>query len=216
VLGRNVTARVANLREVKWESLALNFVMVFSPNTLRAAPHNVLATVTLPKATTLQDEAAFARDIGKQFPATTAIRVKDAINQFNTVFTRIMTAVRAAGSITLAAGALVLAGALATSQRKRIKQAVILKALGATRRRILTSHLVEYGLLAAFTALVAVILGSFAAWLTVRSVMDVTFVLSPWAIAQALGLALLMVGLFGGLGTWRVLSARPVPYLRSE
>jgi putative ABC transport system permease protein len=216
VLGRNVTAKVANLRDVKWESLALNFVMVFSPNVLRSAPHNVLATVTLPKSATLAEEAAVARDIGKSYPATTAIRVKDAINQFNTVFTRVMTAVRAAGSITLAAGALVLAGALATSQRKRIKQAVILKALGATRRRILTSHLIEYGLLASFTALIAVALGSLAAWVITRRVMDMAFVLAPSAILQALGVALLLVGLFGGLGTWRVLGARPVPYLRSE
>ncbi len=45
VLGRNVEATISNLREVKWESLALNFVMVFSPNTLEAAPHNLLATI---------------------------------------------------------------------------------------------------------------------------------------------------------------------------
>ncbi len=216
VLGRNVTARLANLREVKWESLAINFVMVFSPNTLQSAPHNVLATVTLPKDAPLAQEAAVARDIGKAFPAASAIRVKDALNQFNAIFGRIMTAIRAAGSITLAAGALVLAGALATAQRKRIKQAVILKALGATRRRILTSHLVEYGLLAGFTALVAVLVGGIAAYITVKSVMDLEFVFSLWAVAQALGLALLMVGLFGGYGTWRVLQARPVPYLRSE
>jgi putative ABC transport system permease protein len=216
VLGRNVTARVANLRDVKWESLALNFVMVFSPNTLQGAPHNVLATVTLPKDAPLAAEAAVAREIGKAFPATSAIRVKDAINQFNAVFGRIMTAVRAAGSITLAAGALVLAGALATAQRRRIKQAVILKALGATRRRILTAHAVEYALLAAFTALIAVVIGSLCAYITVKRVMDLSFVLSPWAIAQALGLALLMVGLFGGFGTWRVLGARPVPHLRAD
>ena len=97
-----------------------------------------------------------------------------------------------------------------------IKQAVILKALGATRRRILTSHLVEYGLLAAFTALVAVMVGSLAAFVTVKRVMDLDFVLAPMAIVQALGLSLLLVGLFGGYGTWRVLKARPVPYLRSE
>ncbi len=216
VLGRNVTARVSNLREVKWESLAINFVMVFSPNTLRAAPHNVLATVTLPKDAPLSQEAAIARDIGKAYPGASAIRVKDAINQFNAIFGRVMTAIRAAGSITLAAGALVLAGALATAQRKRIKQAVILKALGATRRKILTSHLVEYGLLAGFTALVAVLVGSIAAWITVRRVMDLEFVFSASAVMQALGLALLLVGLFGGYGTWRVLQARPVPYLRSE
>src|SRR5262249_33119028 len=65
VLGRNVTARIANLREVKWESLSLNFVMVFSPNTLAGAPHNLLATVTLPKSTPLAGEAKLAQEIGR-------------------------------------------------------------------------------------------------------------------------------------------------------
>jgi putative ABC transport system permease protein len=216
VLGRNVTARVANLREVKWESLALNFVMVFSPNTLRGAPHNLLATVTLPKTASLVDEAAVAREIGKAFPSTTAIRVKDAINQFNTIFTRVMTAVRGAGSITILAGTLVLAGALATAQRRRIKQAVILKALGATRARILGAHAVEYGLLASVTAAIAVLLGAIAAYATVKFVMDLEFVFSPMAVLQALGIALALVGVFGGYGTWRVMQARPVPYLRSD
>ena len=68
VLGRNVTARIANLREVNWESLAINFVMVFSPNTLKSAPHNLLATVTLPKDTSLQEEAGVARAIGRRSP----------------------------------------------------------------------------------------------------------------------------------------------------
>jgi putative ABC transport system permease protein len=216
VLGRNVTARIANLREVKWESLAINFVMVFSPNVLRSAPHNLLATIELPKDATLSTEAAVGRAIGKAHPATTAIRVKDAINSFNQVFERIMTAVRAAGSVTLLAGALVLAGALATAQRRRIQQAVILKVLGATRRRILTSHLLEYAILAGVTALVAVILGGLAAWVALTSVIDVPFVLSPSAIGQALGLSLALVVVFGGMGTWAVLRAPAVPYLKSE
>lgn len=216
VLGRNVTAKVANLREVKWESLAINFVMVFSPNTLRAAPHNVLATLTLPKDAPLSADAALARDIGREFPSASAIRVKDAINQFNAVFSRVMTAVRAAGSITLLAGALVLAGALATAQRRRVKQAVILKVLGATRRRILTAHLVEYGLLALVTALISVLIGGIAAYATLKRVMDLEFVFSFPAIAQAIGVAVILVGIFGGYGTWRVLQARPVPHLRSE
>lgn len=216
VLGRNVTAKLENTREVKWESLAINFVMVFSPNTLRAAPHNVLATLTLPKDAPLAADAALAREIGREFPSASAIRVKDAINQFNAVFSRVMTAVRAAGSITLVAGALVLAGALATAQRRRVKQAVILKVLGATRRRILTAHMVEYGLLALVTALIAILIGSAAAFATLKRVMDLDFVLSLPAIAQAIGFAVILVGIFGGYGTWRVLQARPVPHLRSE
>ena len=216
VLGRNVTARIANLREVKWESLAINFVMVFSPNVLRSAPHNLLATIELGKDAPLAVEAAVGRAIGKAHPATTAIRVKDAINSFNTVFERIMAAVRVAGSVTLLAGALVLAGALATAQRRRIQQAVVLKVLGATRRRILTSHVLEYAMLAAVTVVLAVLLGGLAAWVALSTVIDVPFLLSAAAVLQALGVSLSLVFLFGGLGTWAVLRAPPVPYLKTE
>ena len=216
VLGRNVTARIANLRDVKWESLSLNFVMVFSPNTLAGAPHNLLATITLPKEAGLAAEAKLAREIGRVFPATTAVRVKDAIEAFNVIFQRVMTAVRAAGSVTLLAGALVLAGALATAQRRRIKQAVILKTLGATRRRILTSHLLEYLILAVLTSVVALLIGTLAAWITVSGIMDFDFTFSGRTAVEALLLATVLVAIFGGYGTWRVLKVRPVPYLRSE
>ena len=216
VLGRNVTARIANLREVKWESLALNFVLVFSPNTLVGAPHNLLATISLPKDTPLATEAKLAQQIGRAFPASTAIRVKDAIDAFSAVFNRVMLAVRAAGSVTLIAGALVLAGALATAQRRRIQQAVILKVLGATSRRILLSHLAEYAALAILTSFIALLIGSLAAWITVSRVMDVDFTFSIRAAAEALLAATALVAVFGGFGTWRVLKARPVPYLRSE
>jgi putative ABC transport system permease protein len=216
VLGRNVTARVANLREVKWESLSLNFVMVFSPNTLAGAPHHLLSTIALPKDVSLADEAKLARDLGRAFPSTTAIRVKDAIAAFNVIFQRIMVAVRAAGSVTLIAGALVLAGALATAQRRRIKQAVILKTLGATRRRILASHLLEYAILALATSAIALIAGTVSAWIATARVMEFHFSFSWRTAAEAMLLALALVAVFGGYGTWRVLREPAVPYLRSE
>jgi putative ABC transport system permease protein len=216
VLGRNLTARIANLREVKWESLAINFVMVFSPNALRGAPHNLLATISLPASVPLATEAGLAKSIGKAHPAVTTLRVKDAINAFNSIYSRIMTAVRVAGGVTLAAGALVLAGALATAQRRRIQQAVILKALGATRGRILRSHLFEYALLALVTALLAVVLGGLVAWIAVTQVMDLPFAFSWTAVVQALGTSLALVAVLGGIGTSRVLQAPAVPYLRAE
>jgi putative ABC transport system permease protein len=216
VLGRNVTARIANLREVKWESMTINFVMVFSPNTLQAAPYNLLATITLPRDAGLSVEARVARALSAAFPSVTTIRVKDAVSAFEAVFAKVMIAVRVAGSVTLAAGALVLAGALATAQRRRIKQAVILKTLGATRNRILAAHFAEYVVLACLTAVFAILLGSLAAWIAVTRVMELEFVFSPLAVLEALAVSLGLVGLFGGLGTWQVLRAPAVPYLRSE
>ncbi len=216
VLGRNVTARLASLREIKWESLAINFVMVFSPNTLQAAPHNLLATITLPDPVDLAKEAELSRALSRTLPTITMIRVKDALDAFQAIFAKVMTAVRVAGGVTLLAGALVLAGALATAQRRRIKQAVILKALGATRARILKAHFIEYALLAAVTALIAVLLGTAAAWTAVTRVMEFDFAFSLMAVVQALGLALGLVMAFGAIGTWSILRAPPVPVLRAE
>ena len=216
VLGRNIDATIANLREVKWESLAINFVMVFSPNTLASAPHNLLATIRLPKDTGRAVEADLVRDLGKSYPSVSAIRVRDAIDQFNKVFAKIMTAVQVAGSVTLAAGALVLAGALATAQRRRILEAVILKTIGATRRQILAAHAYEYALLASIAALVAILLGSVTAWVAVTRLMDLGFVFSLNAVFQTLAVAAALIAVFGGIGTWSVLRAPAVPYLRSE
>jgi len=216
VLGRNLTATISNLREVQWESLELNFVMVFSPNALAAAPHAMLATITLPESSSIKKEADVSRAIGKAYPNQTVIRVKDAINAFNDVFSKVMTAIRVAGSVTLLAGALVLAGAFATAQRRRNLEAVVLKTLGATRRRILTIHLTEYLLLAAVTAIVAVALGSLAAWLALTFVMKVNFTFAWGPVILALSLASALVLLFGGFGTWSILRAKTVPYLRAE
>lgn len=216
VLGRNLTAKISNLREVKWESLAINFVMLFSPNTLQGAPHNLLVTISLPHGTPLALEGEAVRELNRVYPSITAIRVKDVLVMVNGVFAKVMTAVRAAGSVTLIAGALVLAGALATAQRRRILEAVILKTLGATRRRILTAHFFEYLILAGVTALVAVGIGAMAASIAVTQLMKVPFVFSGSAIALALGVSIGLVFLFGGVGTSTILRAPSVPYLRSE
>lgn len=216
VLGRNIEAKVANLREVKWESLALNFIMVFSPKTLRAAPHNLLATVRLPHDTPSDVETKMVRDIGRSYPSVSAIRVRDAIDQFSKIFAKVMVAVQVAGSVTLTAGALVLAGALVTAQRRRILEAVILKTIGARRRQILAAHAVEYALLAAIAAVVAIALGSAVAWVAVTRVMELDFVFSLNAVFLTLGVAAVMIAVFGGIGTWSILRAPAVSYLRSE
>ncbi|MES1180091.1 MAG: FtsX-like permease family protein, partial [Hyphomicrobium sp.] len=216
VLGRNVEAKVASMREVKWESIALNFIMVFSPNTLRAAPHNLLATVRLPPGTSRTAELDMVRDLGRAYPSVSAIRVRDAIDQFSKIFAKVMVAVQVAGSVTLTAGALVLAGALATAQRRRILEAVILKTIGARRRQILEAHAWEYALLAVIAALVAILLGSAVAWVAVTRVMELDYVFSVNAVLFTLGLAAVMIAVFGGFGTWSILRAPAVPYLRSE
>jgi putative ABC transport system permease protein len=214
IFGRNVTARITSLRTVEWESLSINFTMIFSPNTLEGAPHNLVATVTFADGTPGEARGAAVRQIGQLRPGVTMINVDEAIAAFGGMFARVMVAVRVAAAITLLAGALVLAGALATAQRRRMLQAVILKAIGATRARLLVAHLAEYGLLAFITSAVALGVGTLAAWIVCAEVLELELSFSLAAIAGAVTVCVALVLGFGLAGTWRVLAAKPVPILR--
>jgi putative ABC transport system permease protein len=214
ILGRNVTARIANLRKIDWENLQINFVMVFSPNTLAGAPHNLLATVRYDADPSQQVDRNVARSIGAALPMVTLINVKDAINTFAGLFAKVMLAIRIAGSITLIAGGLVLAGALAAAHSRRTLQAVILKAVGATRARILGAHAAEYAMATFVTGCLAVVVGAVGARIVTEFVIEVPFVFSASVVTMAIGLAAAFIFVLGGVRTWRILSARPVPYLR--
>ena len=96
VLGRDITARIANLRKVEWESMGINFVMVFSPNTFAGAPHSWLATLMTPDATTA-DEARLLNAVTRTFPAVTTVRVKDALDVVNRIVGQLGTAIRRRG-----------------------------------------------------------------------------------------------------------------------
>lgn len=215
VLGREITATIANLREVEWESLAINFVLVFSPSAFTGAPYSVLATLAHPGVADPAAEARLMRDAGTEFPSVTAIRVREALDRISSILDQLMLAIRVASSIALAASVLVLAGALAAGHRQRLYDAVILKTLGATRGQLLKAFGLEYGLLGLATAVFAVLAGSLAAWGVVAGVMGQPFTVFPvTALAAALIAVALTIGL-GLAGTWRLLGQKAAPVLRN-
>ena len=79
VLGLTIEATIANLRTVEWESLGINFVMLFSPSTFRGAPHTILATLTFPDGGSKSAEIELQRAVANEFPAVTTVRVKEAL-----------------------------------------------------------------------------------------------------------------------------------------
>ena len=119
-LGRDVTARIANLRELDWQSLGINFVLVYSPGAFRGAPVMHLATLAYPAGGTVAEEAAMLKGVSEEFPSVTTVRVKDALEAVGTLVANLALGVRGASSITLIAAALVLGGALAAGHRHRV------------------------------------------------------------------------------------------------
>ena len=214
VLGRNVTATIANLREVAWESLGINFVMVFSPNTLAGAPHSWLATLT-EEGAAADREAGVLNAVTRAFPAVTTVRVKDALEVVNRLVGQLALAIRAAASVALVASVLVLSGALAASNRSRIHDAVVLKMLGATRRDLIAAFSLEYMLIGLATAIFALVAGGLAAWVVVSQVMGLDAVFLPEVALATILVALVLTVGFGLVGTWRVLGHKAAPVLRT-
>ncbi|MDH4987242.1 ABC transporter permease [Aminobacter anthyllidis] len=215
VLGRNVTAKIANFREVQWESMGINFVMVFSPNTFAGAPHSWLATLTEDKASPVQ-ESRILNSVTRSYPAITTVRVKDALDVVNRLVAQLGTAIRAAAGVALIASVLVLAGALAAGNRARVHDAVILKTLGATRRTLISAFSLEYMLIGLATAVFALAAGGVAAWFVVARIMTLPSSFLPEVAVATIVFALVLTVGFGLIGTWRVLGHKAAPVLRSE
>ncbi len=215
VLGRNVTARIANLRAVDWENLGINFVLVYSPGSFAGAPHNNIATLTFADGGTTAEETALIKALAETFPTVTAVRVRDALNTLDTMVSKLIIALRAASGVTLFAAALVLGGGLAASQRFRIYDAVVLKTFGATRARLLAAYALEYALIGAATALIGIALGSLAAGLVVTRIMEFPFVFVPSEAAGAALFALFVTLTVGLLGTFAALGRKPAQVLRN-
>src|SRR5690606_32992207 len=191
VLGRNVTASVANFRQVPWETMGINFVMVFSPNTFAGAQHAWLAPLG-DKAATTADDARLLNAVTRAFPTVTTVRVKDALDVVNRLIGQLGTAIRAAAAVALVSSVLVLAGALAAGNRARIRDAVVLKTLGATRRTLMAAFALEYALLGLATAVFALAAGSAAAWFVIARIMQLPSAFLPEVAISTIVVALVL------------------------
>ena len=212
VLGRDITAKVTSLRQVNWRSLGINFVMVFSPNTLKAAPHSFIVTVEMNGG----DEALLLNKMARQFPSVTAVRVKDAINIVSDLLNKMLSAIRGANVMTLLTGVLVLAGALAAGLSERLYDAVVLKTYGASRRQLMAAFVIEYAALGFAAALFGLLVGSLASWFLARFILEMPWSFS-FATAALTALIAMAVTVAAGLTvTWSALSARPSGFLRNE
>lgn len=212
VLGRPVTATIANLREVEWESAQMNFVFVLSPEPMQRAPHTSIATVKVSD----DDETSLIRQIADILSNVTPISLREIIRTISDALSKISLAVNAVGGVTLLAGLFVLAGAIAATRNRHRYEAVVMKTLGATRRELLTIFVLEYATLGVLAAVVATFIGTVGSWFVVDQLMNFewTFNATPVILVNLAAIMLTLVG--GFIGTWRVLGESAASILRLE
>lgn len=211
VLGRDIEARIANLRRIDWSTMGVNFALIFSPGLISSAPHSYLAAAHAVES----EEEPFHKAVTDKFPGISVVRVREALETVNALLNNLAMAVRSAGGVTLVTGILVLAGALAAGHGQRLYDAVVLKVLGASRARVVLAYAAEYALLGLAAAGLASVIGTVAAYMTVTYLMHAEFVFLPGTLVVTLtGTVLLTISL-GLAATWRVLGQKAATVLRT-
>ena len=210
VLGREIQARIASLREIHWDTMGFNYILVFPPSALASAPHNLAATIS----GDAERQPALTRALLQAFPSVSIVDVGALISQVGTILDQMAAAILVAASVAVLAGIAVLIGAIAASRQARSYDSVIMKMLGATRRQILAAQALEYGLLAVVVAGASLALGVTGGWFVIVNVFE--FGWRPdWSIILATLFAGTVLTLtIALLGSLPLLRLRPAAALR--
>jgi putative ABC transport system permease protein len=212
ILGRDIDATIASLREVDFSTAGMGFVLTLNPGAVAGAPHSFIATVYADESA----EAAILRDLSNAYPNITAIRVRDAIDSVSEILRGLAAATSWGAGAALLTGFLVLIGAAAAGVGARTYEAAVLKTLGASRARILRSFALRSALLGAGAGTVALGAGIAGAWAVAHFLFETRFeVIWPTAVIIIAGgiAATLIAGL---AFAWTPLKARPAQVLRGR
>ncbi|HAR31297.1 MAG TPA: ABC transporter permease [Gammaproteobacteria bacterium] len=209
IAGQRVTAAVANLRSLDWESLQPNFFIIFSPGVLEDYPATFMTSFHLPAS-----DKAFLNDFLAEFPTVTVIEVDALIVQIQRIVARVTQAIELVLGLVLAAGCLVLVASIQSSRDARLAEHALLRTLGAPRRLIVGALAAEFAVLGFCAGVVAVLGAEISAALLQRQVFGLPHAFHPWLwLFGPLGGALLVLAV-GLLSARRLVATPPLLVLR--
>ncbi len=212
VLSRDITATIASFRTIDWRSLRFDFAIIFAPGSLSGAPFTHIAAIN----SSLEMEDAVERAATDGFPNISAIRVREALETASRILEGINWSVRGMAALSIFSGLIVLSGAIATGQRRRMYDSVVFKVLGASKKRISAVFVTEFLLIGLTTGVIAAGIGLIVSWAVVEFLMQMEWVLLLREAILTVVLTLGMTVLLGWFSTWRVLAGKAMPYLRNE
>jgi putative ABC transport system permease protein len=211
VQGVRLETRVTSLRRVNWARFEPNFFVVFAPGALEQAPQMAVMLTRVDDPTI---RATVQRDLVAGFPNVAVVDLTLFQGTLDLIFRRVALAIRFMALFSVAAGMLILVGALASSRLQRLREVVLLRTLGARARQVRAVLFTEYAALGTLGGLAGAVLAGGGGWLAARFVFDVPYrlPLAPLA-AFALGTALLTVLVGAGTG-WSLARKPPLEVLR--
>lgn len=210
--GRKVEARVAAVHRSEEMRMSTRFEFIFSPGALEEMPAVYYGAMRVRP----RDVAALQRVLYGRFPTVTVVNVADVLAIVQQVVDQVAVLYRFLSLFTVLAGAVILASSVAGTRFRRIREVAVLKALGATRRRVAGVFSVEFLLLGGVAGLMGSLLATGFTAAVLKGLLEVPWRLDALPAAAAVGLTALVATATGWLASWRILGRRPLEVLREE
>lgn len=213
VQGAPITTQIVHLREVDWNRVQSNFLVVFPAGVLEDAPQfHVLMT----RSDNDQQAAQFQRQIVEQFPNISTIGLDLILKTLDEVVSQISFVIQFMALFSIFTGLLVLIGSVNVSKFQRIQESVLLRTLGASRKQIFAITFLEYILLGLLAAATGLVIAFTAAWALAVFSFEVEFTLVVWPLFVILGVVTLLTVGVGLLNSRGILNRPPLEVLRRE
>ncbi|UNM97237.1 ABC transporter permease [Ignatzschineria rhizosphaerae] len=208
IAGESYTAKLTSIRHVNWDTVQPNFFVMFNPESIVGVPVTYLTSFYLPA--NMQKELM---TLAREFPTITLLDLMAIVNQLNEILQQVTLAVEYILALVLLAGLIVLIAGLQATLSDRLRQGAILRVLGANRKMLFKSQLIEFALMGGLAGLLAMIGSEFISFLLYRFVLNLEWQLHPWLILLPL-IGALLISLLGIIGTRRVVLVSPLLVLR--
>jgi len=211
VADKVVNGEISNLREVNWESFAVNFFVVGTPYGLVDKPASFVSSVYVP-----DKHSAFVRELVSNFGGVTVLEIGALLDRVTGIIDRAALAVQYVFLFTLAAGLLVLWASVLASRRERFREAAILRTLGASRSYLASSTTREFVLIGLLAGVISSTVAALVAWLIVERVMNLSYSFNGWLWLIGVIAGVVCVLVAGKLATRPVLKQLPIAVLQSQ
>ncbi|VAX11136.1 ABC transporter, fused permease protein [hydrothermal vent metagenome] len=209
VAEQQFTAEITNLRMVKWDSFKANFFVVAPPGLLDSYPVNYISGFYLPTA-----QHGVLNRLVQQFPNITVLDVATILDQVRIIIEQVILAVEYVFFFTLLSGLMVMYAAIHATLDDRIREAAVLRTLGARRSQLLSSIILEYAGLGLLSGLVGAITAGAVGMVVAQQIFDMNYIPGPTLWLSGMLIGAIGVGLAGTLGTKFVLDQPPLKTLR--
>lgn len=209
VQGIEIPTQIANIRTVAWDNMQPNFYIIFAPGSLEEFPTTFMTSFFLPK-----EQKLFLNDLLREYPTMTVIEIDALIEQVQRIIDQVTLAIELVLVLIIASGGLVLLASIQASMDERMKQHAILRTLGAGRRLVLGSLLIEFCALGLFAGILATIGSEVTVFMLETEIFELEYAVNPqlWVLGPVVGIVL--IGAAGLLATRKVVETPPANVLR--